>query len=143
MKFGSVLVVCTCAMLTGGFQSTSLPTTRLCIEAARSSSKPAARTSTRRHVSSGFVFGDGQQILASLQKPLGLILEETVIEDNALPSVFVAEVLPGSSAAGAGLMAGDVLVAVQNADMKGQSLETVMAAIQRAPKVLNLRVQRR
>lgn len=93
-------------------------------------------------VSSGFIFEDGEQVLASLQKPLGLILEEE--DDTAgLASVFVAEVLPGSSGASAGLEVGDVVIAVQNADMKGQNLEYVMSAIQRAPKVLNMRLQRK
>lgn len=93
-------------------------------------------------VSSGFFFEEGGQALASLQKPLGLILEEE-IDAAGLPSVFVTEVLPGSSSASAGLAVGDVVIAVQNVNMKGQNLENVMTAIQQAPKVLNIRVQRK
>jgi len=94
-------------------------------------------------ISSGFSFGDGEQILVSVQKPLGLLLEQVDEEDNNSNAVvYVAEILPDSSAARAGVQPGDVIVAVQNADMRRQSLETVMECIGKAPKVVNLRFQR-
>ena len=50
------------------------------------------------------------------------------------------KILPGSSAARAGVRVGDVLVAVQNADMKEQSLEIALECIGRAPQVVNSEV---
>lgn len=100
-------------------------------------------------ISSGFSFGDGEQILVSVQKPLGLLLEqdEDIIDcegdnNNNDAVVYVAEILPDSSALRAGVQIGDVIVAVQNADMRCQSLETVMEYIGKAPQVVNLRFQR-
>eukprot|EP00527_Entomoneis_sp_CCMP2396_P008217 CAMPEP_0198140042 /NCGR_PEP_ID=MMETSP1443-20131203/3266_1 /TAXON_ID=186043 /ORGANISM="Entomoneis sp., Strain CCMP2396" /LENGTH=112 /DNA_ID=CAMNT_0043802351 /DNA_START=235 /DNA_END=573 /DNA_ORIENTATION=+ len=109
-------------------------------------------------VSSGFTFSDGEQVLVSIQKPLGILLEqENTSSDNetsntgddqtqtqqVTPSpVVVADVVTGGAAAGAGLQLGDVLVAVQNADMVGKPLEEVMEFISGAPRVVNLRFLR-
>lgn len=94
-------------------------------------------TATTLKISSGFSFGDGQQVLVSVQKPLGVLLEE---EDDG--SIVVVDLMEDSSAGRAGVQLGDVLVAVQNADMSNQPLETVMGFIGQAPKVVNLRFER-
>jgi predicted metalloprotease with PDZ domain len=90
------------------------------------------------HISSGLTFEDGNQILVSVQKPLGLILEQ----DETDNVIRIADVDPTGSAASAGLRVGDLLVAVQNADMIDKNLEYALAFIAQAPKVLNLRFVR-
>ena len=93
---------------------------------------------TRRGISSGLTFEDGNQILVSIQKPLGIILEQDAEESF----IRIADVDPTGSAASAGLRVGDILVAVQNADMVERDLEYAMQFIAQAPKVLNLRFVR-
>lgn len=88
-------------------------------------------------ISSGLTFDDGEQLLVSLQKPLGIVLEE---RDEL--GCMVIEVNEGGSAFGAGIEAGDVLVAVNNADASAMTLEEVMQRIVNAPRVVNLRFLR-
>ena len=88
-------------------------------------------------VSSGFSFNDGDQILVSLQKPMGILLEQEV-----QGPIVVTEVKPGGSADGAGIKVGDVLVAVQNASVEKADLEEVLAFVGNAPRVINLRFAR-
>ena len=91
-----------------------------------------------RMISSGFSFSDGEQILVSLQKPMGILLEQ----DTEGP-IIVTEVNSGGSAAGAGVTVGDVLLAVQNASVENVDLEEVLAFIGNAPRVINLRFLRK
>ena len=63
-------------------------------------------------ISSGFSFEDGEQILVSVQKPFGLILEQDA--ETTRGSIVVTDIDPTQSAAKAGVKVGDVLVAVQN-----------------------------
>ena len=98
-------------------------------------------------ISSGLTFEDGNQILVSVQKPLGIILEQDTTDDNessssAFSFIRIADMDPAGSGAAAGLRVGDVLVAVQNADMVDRDLEYAMQFIAQAPKVLNLRFVR-
>ena len=97
-------------------------------------------------LSSGLTFTDDSgQRLVSLQRPLGLILEQAdddrLVEEAADDrGVLVAEVGAGSNAERAGVSAGDVLLAVNNLDVSSASLDAVMQAIQSAPgRVVNLR----
>merc|ERR1719203_289790 len=97
-------------------------------------------TSTRLSmISSGFTFADEKddQILVSMQKPLGIILEENSREknDEIVCDVVVADVDPNSSASKAGIETGDVLLAVQNAAVTGMPLEVVLGLIGNAPRV--------
>jgi hypothetical protein len=115
-----------------------------------------ASKSTQLLVSSGFSFQDGQQVLVSVQKPLGIVLEERQAreqhqedsdEDDGSDAIagtliFVAEMDPAGSASRAGVMTGDVLLAVQNASVENRSLEYVMAFLAQAPRVVNLRFLR-
>jgi S1-C subfamily serine protease len=101
-------------------------------------SKTRRRSSTQLFIGTGFSFDDGEQVLVSVQKPLGIILEQ---EENVGP-VIVGEVDPSGSAGRAGVQEGDILVAVQNASVETQSLEYVMDFLGRAPKVVNLRFVR-
>lgn len=90
------------------------------------------------YISSGFSFDDGTQILVSVQKPLGMVLEQD--DDDSF--ITVAELQLNGAAAGAGVLAGDVLVAVQNRDVRNAPLEPVLDLIGQAPRVLNLRFVR-
>jgi len=92
-------------------------------------------------ISSGFRYTDGHQILISLQKPLGLVLEEFVSTDG-VQMAKVVEVDPNGTAGRNGVFVGDVVLAVQNMEMVGRPLEDVLAAIYNAPKVVNLRLLR-
>lgn len=93
-----------------------------------------------RKISSGLTFedGDGDQILVSVQKPLGIILEQ----DESDSVIRIADMDPTGSGAAAGLRIGDILLAVQNADMMDRDLEYALNFITKAPKVLNLRFTR-
>ena len=88
-------------------------------------------------IGTGFTFNDGDQRLVSLQKPLGLILEE---RDEG-KGCIVAEVVVSDecSAHRFGIKKGDILLAVQNCDVSQYCLEEVMGQISRAPRVVNLR----
>ena len=88
-------------------------------------------------VSSGFSFSDGEQILVSLQKPMGMLLEQ-----EANGPIVVQEVNQGGSADSAGVQTGDILLAVQNASVEKADLEEAFALIGNAPRVLNLRFLR-
>jgi C-terminal processing protease CtpA/Prc len=90
-------------------------------------------------VGTGFSFDDGEQILVSVQKPFGIVLEQDV--DNRM--IIVAEVDPFGAAGRAGVWEGDVLVAVQNASIENKDLDDVMEFIQSGPRVMNLRFKRR
>ena len=89
-------------------------------------------------IGTGFSFNDGNQVLVSVQKPLGLILEQ----DDGDEIVSVADMDTTGSAARAGVQVGDVLVAIQNTSVEGQSLEYVLDFISQAPRVVNLRFVR-
>jgi len=100
-------------------------------------------------ISSGFSYDNEEQLLVSVQKPLGLVLEEQEEKEckndndsSVVSRIVVVELLSGSSAARAGVAVGDRLLAVQNADMTRQTLETSMEYIRQAPQVVNLRFQR-
>ena len=88
-------------------------------------------------LSSGFTFDDGEQVLISAQRPLGLTLEE-----GDAGGCAVAELADDGSAARAGARVGDLLLAVNNQDTTGATIEQVMERIANAPRVVNLRFQR-
>lgn len=92
---------------------------------------------THLSISSGFSFEDGQQVLVSVQKPLGIVLEQ-----DETTTTTVVEVDPNGAAGLAGIRKGDVLLAVQNASVKDASFEETMELIRRAPRVVNLRFLR-
>ena len=94
---------------------------------------------TKLKISSGLSFDDGDQLLVSAQKPLGLILEEGDDGDN---KVIVTDVLENSSASRAGIQVGDWLVAIQNADVSQVGLDEILRRIGDAPRVVNLRFHR-
>jgi hypothetical protein len=95
-------------------------------------------TTITRKISSGLTFENGDQILVSVQKPMGIVLEQ----DSEESVIRIAEVDPNGSGAASGLKVGDVLLAVQNADMGDRDLDYAMQFITHAPKVLNLRFAR-
>ena len=94
----------------------------------------------QRNISSGFTFtdDDDDQILVSLQKPLGIVLEQ----DTEGP-IVVAQVDKGGSAARSGIQEGDILLAVQNASVEKADLSEVLTIIGNAPRVINVRFLRR
>mmetsp|Transcript_16150 Transcript_16150/g.19737 ORF Transcript_16150/g.19737 Transcript_16150/m.19737 type:complete len:207 (+) Transcript_16150:297-917(+) len=96
------------------------------------------RSNTHLQISSGLTFDDGDQLLVSAQKPLGIILEE-----RKEKGCIVLSVVGGGAAEKAGVREGDLLVAVQNVDVGSSSFEEVMSRICSAPKVVNLRFWRR
>jgi len=91
-----------------------------------------------RMISSGLSFSDGDQILVSAQKPLGMVLEQ----DPETVVIRVVEVDPNGSVGKGGVRVGDVLVAVQNASAEDVDLEDVLAYIGNGPRVMNLRLRR-
>ncbi|KAL9189014.1 hypothetical protein ACHAXT_011504 [Thalassiosira profunda] len=95
------------------------------------------RQSSQLSISSGFSFSDGEQILVSLQKPMGIVLEQ------ADGPIIVTDVSQDGSADGAGVRVGDVLLAVQNASVENADLDEVLAFIANAPRVVNLRFLRK
>jgi hypothetical protein len=96
-----------------------------------------------RMIGSGFSFQDEHQILVSVQKPLGLVLEQDQGDDTKDAMIVVAaETDPNGTGAMAGVQVGDVLVAVQNTSVEGRPLEEVLRIIGSAPNVLNLRFLR-
>lgn len=90
-------------------------------------------------IGTGFSFEDGEQILVSVQKPMGMVLEQDDGDDS---KISVAELNPSGSAALAGVQVGDVLVAVQNVSVKNVDLDGVLKLIGQGPRVMNLRFQR-
>ncbi len=102
------------------------------------------QSATARHpitllVSSGFSFSDGQQVLVSAQRPLGIVLGQ----DETPGDIVVTSLDPSGSGADAGVKEGDILLAVQNASVQNASLDEVLAFIGNAPRVVNLRFLRR
>lgn len=108
----------------------------------------------RQMIGTGFSFNDGEQILVSVQKPLGLILEQEQCSDknnadelqSTLTStstssgeIRVADVDPNGTAGRAGVKQGDILMAVQNTATESWDLEDVLQLIGRSPTVVNLR----
>ena len=91
-------------------------------------------------IGTGFSFEDGEQILVSVQKPMGMVLEQD--DDQSNNKIVVTELDPSASAARAGVQVGDVLVAVQNASVEQVDLDSVLGFIQNGPRVMNLRFQR-
>ena len=80
-----------------------------------------------------------RQLLISAQTPLGLLLEEV---DGGGSGCFVAELVDGGAAATAGVLPGDRLIAVNNADVSNTAFEDVMARLELSPRVVNLRFER-
>ena len=108
-------------------------------------SPPTTSSLCRQMIGTGFNFDDGDQILVSAQKPLGIILEEKEAKEGEEGGgCVVAEFAdPSTSAvAKAGVEVGDWLQAINNADVSKASIEEVMKRIITAPKVVNLRFQR-
>ena len=91
-------------------------------------------------IGTGFTFNDGEQILVSVQKPLGLVLEQDPSDTNG--AIAVVDIDPNGSAARAGVKVGDVLLAVQNVSVLDKELEDILGFIGGAPRVLNLRLLR-
>ena len=88
-----------------------------------------------------FCFMVGARAVISIQKPLGLVLEP--LGEDEQSGVVVVEVGQGSNADRAGVAPGDVLLAVNNLDLRAASLDAVIDAIGATPgRVLNLRFQR-
>ena len=100
-------------------------------------------------IGTGFSFDDGEQILVSVQKPLGLILEQQYGDGDESTGpkggggeVYVADVDMEGSAGRAGVESGDVLVAVQNTSVELWDLEDILQLIGESPAVVNLRFKR-
>ena len=103
--------------------------------------RPSSSPISLGMISSGFSFSDGEQVLVSVQKPLGIVLEQDSNNDNM---IVVTDVDPNGSAARAGVQVGDVLVAVQNASVENNvDLDSVLQFIGNGPRVINLRFIRR
>uniref|UniRef100_A0A7S2EQV1 PDZ domain-containing protein n=1 Tax=Trieres chinensis TaxID=1514140 RepID=A0A7S2EQV1_TRICV len=101
---------------------------------------PTMPPSSALRVGTGLTFDDGDQILVSAQKPLGILLEETV---DGMGCVVIELSDPESPVSRAGVRPGDRLVAVQNIDTTGSiTIEEVLERIAAAPRVVNLRFRR-
>jgi hypothetical protein len=117
----------------------------------RSCRHPQQKFHDHPMIGTGFSFDDGEQLLVSVQKPLGIVLEQQQQQqqqqnddddDNDGIIVRVTDVDPSGSAHRAGVRIGDVLVAVQNASVEQVDLESVLEFIQKGPRVMNLRLKR-
>jgi hypothetical protein len=136
--------------------TTHATTTACCFVPPSMHYQTTSSRTTRLLVSNGFSFQDGEQVLVSVQKPLGIIIEvrqareqqkddtgdDDGSDETAGTVIFVAEMDPAGSASRAGVLRGDVLLAVQNASVDNRSLEYVMAFLAQAPRVVNLRFLR-
>lgn len=101
------------------------------------------RKNSRNMIGTGFSFEDGEQILISVQKPFGIVLEQGRDEIDEDDRIVVTKVDPNGSAGNAGVREGDILVAVQNASTVSADLTEVLEFIaNRCPRVVNLRFQR-
>lgn len=128
-------------VIIGGVASFSIARTSASLPCPRTGSALDARTTVSPlFIGTGFSFDDGNQVLVSVQKPLGIILEQ---DDDETSSIVVVDVDASGSAARAGVKEGDVLVAVQNAIVEGKSLEYALNFIGQAPRVVNLRFMRK
>lgn len=101
----------------------------------------------RNMVGTGFSFEDGEQVLVSVQKPFGIVLEQGSDDEHDNTEnddrIIVTEVDPNGSAGKAGVRKGDVLVAVQNASTVSADLAEVLGFIaNKCPRVVNLRFRR-
>lgn len=111
---------------------------------------PSTTTTTTQRwmISTGFSFDDGEQILVSVKKPLGIVLEQQYSTGNndyggdGASKVYVANVDPTASAGRAGILQGDVLLAVQNTSIESWDLDNVLQLIRQSPAVVNLRFKR-
>ncbi|KAL3797640.1 hypothetical protein HJC23_013472 [Cyclotella cryptica] len=107
----------------------------------------SSSSSSLAMIGTGFSFNDGEQILVSVQKPLGIILEQDSTPSDMSPSsqgpITVTDVDLNGSAARAGVQVGDTLLAVQNVSVEFMDLNEVLDLIGGAPRVLNLRFLRR
>ena len=92
----------------------------------------------------GFEFDDGRQLLVSVQKPIGMMLEQDTAAEgsDAQDGCIVAGVLDDSAASRAGIEAGYRLLAVNNMDVRNEDLDQVMDLLQRSSRVVNLRFER-
>ena len=96
---------------------------------------------TPNMIGTGFSFEDGEQVLVSVQKPFGIVLEQDDEDEDG--RIVVTEVDPNGSAGKAGVREGDILVAVQNASTVSVDLGDVLDLIAtKCPRVVNLRFQR-
>ena len=102
-----------------------------------SGTRTKRRSSPRLQLGTGFEFDDGEQLLVSVQKPVGMLLEEA--DDGGC---VVAEVAADSHASRAGVEAGFRLLAVNNMDVTASGLDAVMQLLRQAPRVVNLRFAR-
>mmetsp|Transcript_140 Transcript_140/g.307 ORF Transcript_140/g.307 Transcript_140/m.307 type:complete len:142 (-) Transcript_140:53-478(-) len=138
-RYAYTWMITLCSVLTfGQICDAFVPLPSLSLTQIHSSSHEYPTQSLQRMISSGFSFSDGEQLLVSLQKPLGILLEQ-----ESQGPIIVAEVNQGGSADGAGVIVGDVLLAVQNASVESADLDEVLAFIGNAPRVLNLRLLRK
>ena len=104
--------------------------------------RPQRASAARLQLSSGLTFSDGEQILVSTQKPLGLVLEEA--REGAVPQCVVAGFVDERCAvAEAGVRVGDGLLSVNNQDLSSASLERVLDHVAAAPRAVNLRFAKR
>ena len=94
----------------------------------------------------GFEFVDEERstMLVSMQKPLGLVIEEEALDGESSESALsgrcvVAAVMNDSAASRAGIEVGFRLLAVNNYDVQAAELEEVMELLVQGPRVVNLR----
>ena len=116
--------------------------------AVRGAATAARAPPARMQLGTGFEFDDGEQLLVSVQKPIGMVLEEHVeeaaaeLEGAGCSGCVVAAVVDGSAASRAGIEPGFRLLAVGNMDVRATELDEVMGLLQQSPRVVNLRFVR-
>eukprot|EP00536_Pseudo-nitzschia_multiseries_P000400 jgi/Psemu1/300027/fgenesh1_kg.5_\ len=172
---GTIVFLLICILLPGCCEawavmpSGSIPASTQCVlisghRGRRGLSVNRSNSIRSNMIGTGFSFEDGEQILVSVQKPFGIVLEQgggtrtrttTNTDDDgeeessnidttdSCDGIVVTEVDPNGSAGRAGVRTGDVLVAVQNASTVSADLTEVLDFIaNKCPRVVNLRFQR-
>eukprot|EP00980_Cylindrotheca_fusiformis_P016579 scaffold4968_cov127-Cylindrotheca_fusiformis.AAC.10 len=72
-------------------------------------------------IGTGFSFDDGEQLLVSVQKPLGMVLEQDNDDDNErVGAITVVELQSNGSAERAGVKIGDCAKCISQTSGSGQ-----------------------
>ena len=90
--------------------------------------RPAVSVGMQLGLGTGFEFDDGRQLLVSVQKPIGMMLEQDTAAEGSMPGWMRRWCARRFAASRAGIEAGYRLLAVNNMDVRNEDLDQVMTA---------------